>query len=393
MQIWLHTKTPETGDALGFVEVRPNSAALELIAGGFADPINKGSLTKLAPEAKWDGTSALVLAFDSPPSVEEPPVISGHNAPGSVLECTPGSYFGHPIPVITRQWLRDGADIVGETGLEYTVAAGDHDASISIRETVANEFGFVDAVSNVITIIPADFTPTGWLTTGQDANGNVGMGSNMPGGSFTGNLAGMSVPSIFYTPATVDSIFLGVAGTVPTGETILTLELNGEIVYTSDPIPVSAWDFPGFVSIVANGFKFIAGRVYGCSLTPAAPPKPGTGELTAGAGTTFGFTLTGFAAQELVTAGSVDAAFGDGSGTFSGEPVIGAFTYDTLGFWYIYTSPGLVSPTQLNARIFDSSGAIVFEGLGQWNAGPPGVVLFTSSFKFVVGETYYFESY
>lgn len=391
MQIWLHTKTPETGDALGFVEVRPNSAALELIAAGFADPINKGSLTKLAPEAKWDGTSALVLAFDGPPSVELDPVISGHNAPGSVLECTPGSYFGHPIPVITRQWLRNGADIVGETGLEYTVVAGDHDAGISIRETVTNEFGFVETVSNTITIVPADFTPTGWLTTGQDANGNVGMGNGIAGGSFSGNLMGM-VPAAFYTAPTMDSILIAPGGSgYPTIDTVLTLEWNGDIVFTSDTILPSAWST--FMAIPASGFKFVVGRVYGCSLTPAVPPTPGTGQLTAAAGTSYAIPLTGFGDASLVPPGSIDAVFGEGSGTFAGQSVNGFFTYDQYVFGYLYVP---VLPSLLGVRIFNSAGAVVFEGPGAWNVGPPSTISFDTTvgnFKFVAGQTYYFEAF
>jgi hypothetical protein len=53
---------------------------------------------------------------------------------------------------ITKQWLADGADISGATGNSYVVVSGDAGKVISVKVTVSNAFGTIDAYSNSVLI-------------------------------------------------------------------------------------------------------------------------------------------------------------------------------------------------------------------------------------------------
>lgn len=153
MRIWLHTKTVETGDLLGFADIRPDSVAEQLIIDGFADPVNSGNQTTPSSEAKWAGTSA-ALDAGAAPAVTTAPVITGAASVGATLTCTPGVYSGVPSPTVTRQWKRSGSiNISGETGLTYVTQVADTGANITVEETATNSEGSVQSVSNAIYVV------------------------------------------------------------------------------------------------------------------------------------------------------------------------------------------------------------------------------------------------
>lgn len=154
MRIWLHTLDPSTGDLLGLLDVRPDSAAEALITAGKADPVNAGLQTTPAPGAKYAGNAAIVVVpAPVAPSVTTAPVIAGNTAVGSVLTCTPGTYAGSPTPTVTRKWQAAGVDIPGATGLTYTTQAADVGDAITCVETATNSAGSINGTSNAITVV------------------------------------------------------------------------------------------------------------------------------------------------------------------------------------------------------------------------------------------------
>jgi len=81
--------------------------------------------------------------------------IDGSTQSGALLTATPGSWAGFPAPVLTYQWLRDGVEIAGETGLTYTTQVADEGTTVTARETGTNDAGSASAASNGLAIVPA----------------------------------------------------------------------------------------------------------------------------------------------------------------------------------------------------------------------------------------------
>ena len=97
-------------------------------------------------------TQDLPPAITSVPSIKTNPYIYGTNTAGSVLTITVGEYNGDDPLTIAVQWLRDGANIVGQTANTYTVLAGDAGKNINAVVTVSNAYGQLLAYSNTIVI-------------------------------------------------------------------------------------------------------------------------------------------------------------------------------------------------------------------------------------------------
>lgn len=79
--------------------------------------------------------------------------VTGSTQQGSTLTVTPGTWGGSPTPTLTYQWLRDGANITGETGLTYVTDGDDVDTAVSVRETATNAGGTDSATSNEIDVV------------------------------------------------------------------------------------------------------------------------------------------------------------------------------------------------------------------------------------------------
>jgi hypothetical protein len=84
-----------------------------------------------------------------------PPLISGLALLGQVVTATPASWSRDPTST-AGQWKRDGASIDGQTGLTYTLAAGDVDTSTTYVETATNAGGSTESTSNALGPIAAD---------------------------------------------------------------------------------------------------------------------------------------------------------------------------------------------------------------------------------------------
>jgi hypothetical protein len=77
-----------------------------------------------------------------------PPIASdsGFYGVGDTLTATAAPYFGLGVS-LSWQWLRDGADIGGETGASYILTSGDLGANISVRQSVSGSLGSAQATS------------------------------------------------------------------------------------------------------------------------------------------------------------------------------------------------------------------------------------------------------
>jgi hypothetical protein len=74
------------------------------------------------------------------------PSITGQPAVGAILTSSVGAWANAPTAYV-RQWRRDGADIVGATGVTYTAVAADLGAMISVAVTANNTLGSTTAIS------------------------------------------------------------------------------------------------------------------------------------------------------------------------------------------------------------------------------------------------------
>ena len=69
------------------------------------------------------------------------PVLAGTGKIGSEITLDDGSWSGLPLPVLSRQWLRDGAEIAGATGAAYLPGPEDDRCALACRVTALNTAG------------------------------------------------------------------------------------------------------------------------------------------------------------------------------------------------------------------------------------------------------------
>jgi len=100
---------------------------------------------------------AIVAALNAPPpvpTITTAPAVTpaGTIANGAVLTTTNGVWTNSPTSY-ARQWLRDGANIAGQTATTYTTVAGDATHSISCRVTATNTGGAsAPSTSNAVAV-------------------------------------------------------------------------------------------------------------------------------------------------------------------------------------------------------------------------------------------------
>lgn len=124
------------------------------------------------------------------------PTISGNTPAGSVLTVTPGTWAGDPVPVITRQWLRSGADISGATATTYTTVEADVGETITIEETATNTGGAVTRLSAVGIVVTAAGSP---VITSQPVSQTVNDGADV---SFAITFTGAPTPALQWQEST-----------------------------------------------------------------------------------------------------------------------------------------------------------------------------------------------
>lgn len=116
--------------------------------------------------------SAITLGYVStnrPPTITKP-VLGSPVQVGTSVSFTTGTADGFPYPTVTQQWLIDGVDVVGATGLTYIPTANDENKFLSVRQTATSQQGVASATSDPVQVIPSVNAlyltppPTHWMT-------------------------------------------------------------------------------------------------------------------------------------------------------------------------------------------------------------------------------------
>jgi PKD repeat protein len=79
------------------------------------------------------------------------PVLAGSASIGQALTLQGGAWSGVPEPVVSQQWLRDGAEIPGATGTSYTPVPADDRKTLCCRATASNPAGSAVTVTAGLT--------------------------------------------------------------------------------------------------------------------------------------------------------------------------------------------------------------------------------------------------
>jgi hypothetical protein len=132
-----------------------------------------------------------VPQFATAPENTSPPVLEGTPTVGEALSCTTGAWTGEPAPILTEQWLRNGAPIPGATAGTYAVQAADEGDSVACEVTAANGAGRKSTISNTLHVQTAQGVGGGGSGGGSSGGGSsVGGGSSNKGDGSQGELTG-----------------------------------------------------------------------------------------------------------------------------------------------------------------------------------------------------------
>ena len=89
----------------------------------------------------------------TPPVSTVAPSLSGSGRVGTLLRVDTGTWSGDPTPVLSLRWRRNGAEISGATGAEYTPVAADEGADLDCLVTAVNAAGSAEAATGAVRIV------------------------------------------------------------------------------------------------------------------------------------------------------------------------------------------------------------------------------------------------
>lgn len=75
------------------------------------------------------------------PRTSARPTFSGTNTVGSTQTGVNATFVGSGTIAVTRAWVRDNAEIAGQTGATYVQAAGDTGKTVRFRNKASNNMG------------------------------------------------------------------------------------------------------------------------------------------------------------------------------------------------------------------------------------------------------------
>lgn len=134
--------------------LRPGHRTQSTFTNALVHEVNKGKSGNLSTVTMANVIGSLT---PSPPAATAAPVITyvsgGGGAgtqPGAQYARSNGTWTGSPT--LTTQWLRNGANIAGQTAASYTTVAADAGVNLSCRVTGTNANGSTPSVSNVVAI-------------------------------------------------------------------------------------------------------------------------------------------------------------------------------------------------------------------------------------------------
>lgn len=119
------------------------------------------------------------------PDNTSPPTIAGNSALGSVLTTSNGSWSGYPYPTFTYQWTRNGSNIGGATGSQYTTQVADVGATIRSVVTATNASGS-DTATSSNNIVVDGVAPANTVVPAVTGGPNVGTVLTTTNGTWTG---------------------------------------------------------------------------------------------------------------------------------------------------------------------------------------------------------------
>ena len=151
--------------------VRMNDGADTADLGPNANPTTRST----GAAALTTGTPITLgyVSTNRPPSITKP-VLGSPVQVGTAVGFTSGTADGFPYPTVTQQWLVDGIDVTGATGLTYIPSANDENKLLSVRQTATSQQGVASATSDPVQIIPSVNAlyltppPTHWMTQHVD---------------------------------------------------------------------------------------------------------------------------------------------------------------------------------------------------------------------------------
>lgn len=151
--------------------VRMNDGADTADLGPNANPTTRST----GAAALTTGTPITLgyVSTNRPPSITKP-VLGSPVQVGTAVGFTSGTADGFPYPTVTQQWLVDGIDVTGATGLTYIASANDENKFLSVRQTATSQQGVASATSDPVQIIPSVNAlyltppPTHWMTQHVD---------------------------------------------------------------------------------------------------------------------------------------------------------------------------------------------------------------------------------
>lgn len=123
---------------------------------------------------------------ETAPAVVAAPSLAGSGRIGAPVSLDTGTWAGHPVPALTIQWLRDGAEIVGATDPAYVPGDEDDLTELSARVTASNAAGAASAGTAALAITRVPPVAAGGLADVRVTQGS-GPQAVETAGDFTGD--------------------------------------------------------------------------------------------------------------------------------------------------------------------------------------------------------------
>lgn len=324
------------------------------------------------------------IAEGSPPppvsTNSVPPTIAGTLTNGSTITCTPGVWTGGTI---SRQWMRDGVAIAGQTGLTYTYNASNDDGSyLSVSETD----GTFTAASNALIGFKALPAPVTWNPSDKSANITLSNGNLTAQNTVASNrlvratVAASGKVYFEYTPAVAAGSVIGIAPpSQSTSDWVGSANTGGGGYSNSAGVFANGGGSQGYGATWTNGdviavaIDVTARKAWFAknNVWQSGNPETGTGGLTiTGAETIF----AAWSASNTTANGSINF----GGTSFAYAPPAGFSAYDPnlqpIGITSTSVSssasptgqPRITAngktngvPTQLQVAVLSASGAIL----------------------------------
>jgi len=185
------------------------------------------------------GRGPVIAATIAVPVATTAPVITKS---GTTLTTTAGIWDNAPTS-FTYQWRKNGVDVVGATGINYTLTSGDYETPITCRVFATNAGGSTGATSNEITTA----TPSGIILNTLGLT-SASFTSADPTGTVVGTITSKTPGStLAINPA--NPRFKIVNGQIQIGNTITTVLADTDLSVTIRETLAGATNSPNYTTL------------------------------------------------------------------------------------------------------------------------------------------------